>query len=63
MEKQGLRDGDVGNYCSRGGLGLLLAASDGAFIVVKLCKSGERRRASAHNIQLLQDIHKHLHKQ
>lgn len=40
-----------------------LAASDRAFIVVRLCKRGERRRASAHNIQPLQDIHKHLYKQ
>lgn len=43
--------------------GLFLAASLGAFIVVRLCKSGERPRASTHNIQLLRDIHKHLNKQ
>lgn len=43
--------------------GLFLAASLGAFVVVRLCKSGERPRASTRNIQLLRDIHKHLNKQ
>ena len=43
--------------------GFLLFFSDRAFIVARLCKGGEQRDARARNIQPLQDIHKHLHKQ
>lgn len=44
MEKHGLRDRDSGNNCPQRGflLFFFLAASDRAFIVVRLCKRGER---------------------
>lgn len=65
-EKHGLRGRDSGNSCWVGGFlfFFFLAASDGAFIVARLCKRGERALLPAHIIfSLSRNIHKHLHKQ